>query len=58
MAAKAPVPVTEPAADTAGITGSLAETGSSSSTPMVALAGGADVVLGAGDVGRAAAQER
>ena len=43
-----PVPVTKPAGDTSKVTGSLAETGSSSSTSMIALAGGAAVVLGAG----------
>ncbi|MEU9063269.1 LAETG motif-containing sortase-dependent surface protein [Streptomyces sp. NPDC048430] len=43
-----PVPTTKPAADTAEVTGSLAETGSSSSTSVIALAGGAAVVLGAG----------
>ncbi|MBM7437124.1 LAETG motif-containing sortase-dependent surface protein [Streptomyces sp. HB132] len=43
-----PVPGKKPAADTAKVTGSLAETGSSSSTPVIALAGGAAVVLGAG----------
>ncbi|MGW0782066.1 LAETG motif-containing sortase-dependent surface protein [Streptomyces sp. NPDC002913] len=43
-----PVPTTPPAGDTAKVTGSLAETGSSSSTPVFALAGGAAVVLGAG----------
>ncbi|MFG2590890.1 LAETG motif-containing sortase-dependent surface protein [Streptomyces sp. NPDC048438] len=45
---KVPVPTTKPAADTAEVTGSLAETGSSSSTSVIALAGGAAVVLGAG----------
>ena len=45
---KIPVPVTKPAGDTSKVTGSLAETGSSSSTSMIALAGGAAVVLGAG----------
>ncbi|MEU1485207.1 LAETG motif-containing sortase-dependent surface protein [Streptomyces sp. NPDC005752] len=45
---KVPVPGKKPAADTAKVTGSLAETGSSSSTPVIALAGGAAVVLGAG----------
>ncbi|MFF1462708.1 LAETG motif-containing sortase-dependent surface protein [Streptomyces sp. NPDC058330] len=46
---KIPVPsTTKPNAGTAQLTGSLAETGSSSSTPMIALAGGAAVVLGAG----------
>ncbi|MFE5241481.1 MULTISPECIES: LAETG motif-containing sortase-dependent surface protein [unclassified Streptomyces] len=45
---KVPVPTTPPTGDTAKVTGSLAETGSSSSTPVFALAGGAAVVLGAG----------
>nr|WP_031083832.1 LAETG motif-containing sortase-dependent surface protein [Streptomyces sp. NRRL WC-3549] len=46
---KIPVPsTTKPNAGTAQLTGSLAETGSSSSTSMIALAGGAAVVLGAG----------
>ncbi|AEN11891.1 MULTISPECIES: LAETG motif-containing sortase-dependent surface protein [unclassified Streptomyces] len=46
---KIPVPsTTKPNAGTAQLTGSLAETGSSSSTPVIALAGGAAVVLGAG----------
>lgn len=45
---KIPVPTTKPAGDTAEVTGNLAETGSSSSTPAIALAGGAAVVLGAG----------
>lgn len=46
---KVPVPSEKPAdADAGKVTGSLAETGSSSSTPMFALAGGAAVVLGAG----------
>ncbi|MFC9947450.1 LAETG motif-containing sortase-dependent surface protein [Streptomyces pratensis] len=43
-----PVPDTKPTGDTTKVTGSLAETGSSSSTTMFALAGGAAVVLGAG----------
>ncbi|MFI2778242.1 LAETG motif-containing sortase-dependent surface protein [Streptomyces sp. ALB3] len=45
---KVPVPDTKPAGGTNKVTGSLAETGSSSSTTMFALAGGAAVVLGAG----------
>ncbi|MFD9879612.1 LAETG motif-containing sortase-dependent surface protein [[Kitasatospora] papulosa] len=45
---KIPVPTTKPAGDTAEVTGNLAETGSSSSTLAIALAGGAAVVLGAG----------
>lgn len=45
---KVPVPDKKPAAGTAKVTGSLAETGSSSTTPVIALAGGAAVVLGAG----------
>lgn len=46
---KVPVPAEKPSEGKAGqVTGSLAETGSSSSTPMFALAGGAAVVLGAG----------
>ncbi|MFC5169637.1 MULTISPECIES: LAETG motif-containing sortase-dependent surface protein [Streptomyces] len=45
---KVPVPDKKPAADTAKVTGSLAETGSSSTTPVIALAGGAALVLGAG----------
>ncbi|MFB8037694.1 LAETG motif-containing sortase-dependent surface protein [Streptomyces sp. NPDC056004] len=45
----APVPVTKPADNTAGkVSGSLAETGSSSALPVFATAGGAAVVLGAG----------
>ncbi|MFD9504491.1 LAETG motif-containing sortase-dependent surface protein [Streptomyces sp. NPDC060035] len=46
---KVPAPSEKPSeADAGQVTGSLAETGSSSSTPMFALAGGAAVVLGAG----------
>ncbi|MFF2730096.1 LAETG motif-containing sortase-dependent surface protein [Streptomyces sp. NPDC058008] len=45
---KIPVPAAKPAGDTSKVTGSLAETGSSSTTPAIALAGGAAVVLGAG----------
>ncbi|WP_326699379.1 peptidase [Streptomyces sp. NBC_01754] len=41
-------PTTKPKAGTARLTGTLAETGSLSSTPVIALAGGAAVVLGAG----------
>ncbi|MFD5038661.1 LAETG motif-containing sortase-dependent surface protein [Streptomyces sp. NPDC058377] len=44
---KIPVPDTKPTGTTK-VTGSLAETGSSSTTPVIALAGGAAVVLGAG----------
>ncbi|MFJ7194232.1 MULTISPECIES: LAETG motif-containing sortase-dependent surface protein [unclassified Streptomyces] len=45
----APVPSTKPADNPAGkISGSLAETGSSSALPVFATAGGAAVVLGAG----------
>ncbi|MGW2105285.1 LAETG motif-containing sortase-dependent surface protein [Streptomyces sp. NPDC001948] len=45
----APVPAAKPAANTAGkVSGSLAETGSSSALPVFATAGGAAVVLGAG----------
>ncbi|MFC9754246.1 LAETG motif-containing sortase-dependent surface protein [Streptomyces sp. NPDC056921] len=45
----APVPATKPADNTAGkVSGSLAETGSSSALPVFATAGGAAVVLGAG----------
>ncbi|MFJ8868188.1 LAETG motif-containing sortase-dependent surface protein [Streptomyces sp. NPDC102473] len=45
---KIPAPSEKPAGTTNQVTGSLAETGSSSSTPVFALAGGAAVVLGAG----------
>jgi LPXTG-motif cell wall-anchored protein len=48
---KVPVPSVKPAdadANQVTVTGNLAETGSSSSTPVFALAGGAAVVLGAG----------
>ncbi|MFE4218416.1 LAETG motif-containing sortase-dependent surface protein [Streptomyces sp. NPDC056844] len=45
---KIPVPDTKPTGGTTKVTGSLAETGSSSTTPVIALAGGAAVVLGAG----------
>ncbi|MET9472232.1 MULTISPECIES: LAETG motif-containing sortase-dependent surface protein [unclassified Streptomyces] len=45
----APVPAESPASNTTGnVSGTLAETGSSSAVPMFALAGGAAVVLGAG----------
>ncbi|MER5553157.1 LAETG motif-containing sortase-dependent surface protein [Streptomyces sp. NPDC002793] len=45
---KVPVPVTKPTGGTSKVTGSLAETGSSSSTSVIAFAGGAALVLGAG----------
>ncbi|MFF4082343.1 LAETG motif-containing sortase-dependent surface protein [Streptomyces sp. NPDC001777] len=46
---RAPVPSTKPADNRTGrVTGSLAETGSSSALPVFATAGGAAVVLGAG----------
>ncbi|MFJ8883119.1 LAETG motif-containing sortase-dependent surface protein [Streptomyces sp. NPDC102402] len=45
---KIPAPAEKPADGANKVTGSLAETGSSSSTPVFALAGGAAVVLGAG----------
>ncbi|MFD5061281.1 LAETG motif-containing sortase-dependent surface protein [Streptomyces sp. NPDC058394] len=45
----APVPSESPSSNTTGnVSGTLAETGSSSAVPMFALAGGAAVVLGAG----------
>ncbi|MFE7329204.1 LAETG motif-containing sortase-dependent surface protein [Streptomyces sp. NPDC057565] len=45
----APVPAEKPSSNTTGqVSGTLAETGSSSAVPMFALAGGAAVVLGAG----------
>ncbi|KAF3469748.1 LPXTG cell wall anchor domain-containing protein [Streptomyces sp. Tu 3180] len=47
---KAPVTDKEPSADTPKVTGSLAETGSSSALPMIGLVGGAAVVAGAGAV--------
>ncbi|WP_457460784.1 LAETG motif-containing sortase-dependent surface protein [Streptomyces sp. TE5632] len=47
---KAPVTDKKPAADTPKVTGSLAETGSSSALPMIGLLGGAAVVAGAGAV--------
>ncbi|MGK9460736.1 LAETG motif-containing sortase-dependent surface protein [Streptomyces sp. G6] len=47
---KAPVAVQKPASDTPEVTGSLAETGSSSALPMIGLVGGIAVVAGAGAV--------
>lgn len=47
---KAPVTDKKPAATTPEVTGSLAETGSSSALPMIGLLGGAAVVAGAGAV--------
>ncbi|MFB7083888.1 LAETG motif-containing sortase-dependent surface protein [Streptomyces sp. NPDC056296] len=47
---KAPVAVEKPAANTPEVTGSLAETGSSSALPMIGLVGGLAVVLGGGAV--------
>ncbi|MER7056056.1 MULTISPECIES: LAETG motif-containing sortase-dependent surface protein [unclassified Streptomyces] len=47
---KAPVSVKKPASNTPKVTGSLAETGSSSALPMVGLVGGLAVVLGGGAV--------
>ncbi|WP_371799288.1 LPXTG cell wall anchor domain-containing protein [Streptomyces sp. NBC_01707] len=45
----APVPAESPSSNTTGnVSGTLAETGSSSAVPMFALVGGAAVVLGAG----------
>ncbi|MFB7306365.1 LAETG motif-containing sortase-dependent surface protein [Streptomyces sp. NPDC056192] len=45
----APVPAESPSSNTTGnVSGTLAETGSSSAVPMFALSGGAAVVLGAG----------
>lgn len=45
----APVPSESPSSNTTGnVSGTLAETGSSSAVPMFALAGGAAIVLGAG----------
>jgi LPXTG-motif cell wall-anchored protein len=45
----APVPSMKPADNPAGkVSGSLAETGSSSAVPVFATAGGAAIVLGAG----------
>lgn len=46
---RAPVPAAKPLDNPAGkVSGSLAETGSSSALPVFATAGGAAVVLGAG----------
>lgn len=47
---KAPVAVEKPAANTPEVTGSLAETGSSSALPMIGLVGGLAVVVGGGAV--------
>ncbi|CAL9556363.1 hypothetical protein SUDANB15_04516 [Streptomyces sp. enrichment culture] len=47
---KAPVTDKKPASNTPEVTGSLAETGSSSALPMIGLVGGAAVVAGAGAV--------
>ncbi|MFB6549225.1 LAETG motif-containing sortase-dependent surface protein [Streptomyces sp. NPDC056405] len=47
---KAPVAVEKPAPNTPEVTGSLAETGSSSALPMIGLVGGLAVVLGGGAV--------
>ncbi|MEI5006703.1 LPXTG cell wall anchor domain-containing protein [Streptomyces sp. PmtA] len=49
---KAPVPSEEPAANTSSqiVSGSLAETGSSSALPAIGIAGGVAVVAGAGVV--------
>ena len=47
---KAPVTDEKPSGDTPEVTGSLAETGSSSALPMISLVGGAAVVAGAGAV--------
>ncbi|GAA3498867.1 LAETG motif-containing sortase-dependent surface protein [Streptomyces prasinosporus] len=47
---KAPVTDKKPDANTPEVTGSLAETGSSSALPMIGLAGGVAVVAGAGAV--------
>ncbi|WP_370880847.1 LAETG motif-containing sortase-dependent surface protein [Streptomyces africanus] len=47
---KAPVTDEKPAGDTPEVTGSLAETGSSSALPMISLVGGAAVVAGAGAI--------
>ncbi|MEU9590056.1 LAETG motif-containing sortase-dependent surface protein [Streptomyces sp. NPDC048193] len=47
---KAPVTDQKPAANTPQVTGSLAETGSSSALPMIGLVGGFAVVAGAGAV--------
>ncbi|MGW8061923.1 LAETG motif-containing sortase-dependent surface protein [Streptomyces ziwulingensis] len=47
---KAPVAAEKPAADTPAVTGSLAETGSSSALPMIGLAGGLALAVGGGAV--------
>ncbi|GAA3953633.1 LAETG motif-containing sortase-dependent surface protein [Streptomyces marokkonensis] len=47
---KAPVSVDKPSSDTPQVTGSLAETGSSSALPTIGLVGGLAVVLGGGAV--------
>ncbi|WP_399887691.1 LAETG motif-containing sortase-dependent surface protein [Streptomyces sp. BBFR51] len=47
---KAPVAVEKPAANTPEVTGSLAQTGSSSALPMIGLVGGLAVVVGGGAV--------
>ncbi|MFJ8462938.1 LAETG motif-containing sortase-dependent surface protein [Streptomyces swartbergensis] len=47
---KAPVTDEKPNGDTPEVTGSLAETGSSSALPMISLVGGAAVVAGAGAI--------
>ncbi|MFF8398723.1 LAETG motif-containing sortase-dependent surface protein [Streptomyces sp. NPDC016172] len=47
---KAPVTDEKPSGDTPEVTGSLAETGSSSALPMISLVGGAAVVAGAGAI--------
>ncbi len=47
---KAPVTDEKPSGNTPEVTGSLAETGSSSALPMISLVGGAAVVAGAGAI--------
>ncbi|GGY03023.1 hypothetical protein GCM10010384_03750 [Streptomyces djakartensis] len=47
---KAPVTDTKPSGNTPEVTGSLAETGSSSALPVIGLVGGAAVVAGAGAI--------
>ncbi|WP_217167068.1 LAETG motif-containing sortase-dependent surface protein [Streptomyces sp. AC512_CC834] len=47
---KAPVAVEKPAVNTPEVTGSLAQTGSSSALPMIGLVGGLAVVVGGGAV--------
>ncbi|MGW1746077.1 LAETG motif-containing sortase-dependent surface protein [Streptomyces sp. NPDC002092] len=47
---EAPVTDTKPSSDTPKVTGSLAETGSSSALPVIGLVGGVAVVAGAGAV--------